>query len=93
MNEEREPQARRRHGGWERRAREERVGARTASAAAAEGRLQEDEDEESALHVAMLDPPAAFESGDSLADRSPPGMVRSNLSPRKAPLRWTLQQP
>ena len=34
--------------GWERRAGEDRVGARTVSAAAAEERLQEDEDEESA---------------------------------------------
>ena len=41
----------------------------------------------------MLDPTAALESGDSFADRSPPGMVRSNLNLRKAPLRWTPQQP
>ena len=37
--------------------------------------------------------PAAFESGDRFADRSPPGIARSNLDPRKTSLRWTSQQP
>ena len=41
----------------------------------------------------MLAHPAALESGDSFADRSPPGMERSNLNPRETSLRWTPQQP
>ena len=40
-----------------------------------------------------LGPSAALERGDSFADRSPPGMARSNRSPRKTSLRWTPQQP
>eukprot|EP00959_Pyramimonas_sp_CCMP1952_P167391 3498567-Pyramimonas_sp.AAC.1 len=35
-------------------------------------------------------PPAAIESGDGFASRSPPGMARSNLS---TPLRCPHQQP
>ena len=41
----------------------------------------------------MMDPPAALECADNIADRSPPGMAKSNLSPRGASLRWTHQQP
>ena len=38
-------------------------------------------------------PPGAFESGVSLADRSPPGMVRSKMNLRRSRLRWTPPQP
>ena len=45
----------------------------------------------------MLDPPAALESGDTFAFRSPPrgtpGMIRSSLSPRRTSQCWTPQQP
>ena len=40
-----------------------------------------------------LDPPAALESGDTFTDRSPPGMARSNLNPRRTSLCWTPEQP
>eukprot|EP00959_Pyramimonas_sp_CCMP1952_P187859 3927866-Pyramimonas_sp.AAC.1 len=32
------------------------------------------------------------ESGDSSADRSPPGAARSHGGPRGTPLRWTSQE-
>ena len=38
-------------------------------------------------------PPAALESGDSFADRSPPGIARSNLNLGMASLRSAPQQP
>ena len=41
----------------------------------------------------MVDPPAALESDDNFADRSPTMMVRSNLSLRRTSLCWTPQQP
>ena len=31
--------------------------------------------------LTVLGPPAGLENGDSFADRSPPGMARSNLGP------------
>ena len=54
-----------------------------------DGEVQSD----SKYDVIPLGPPAGFESGDSFTDRSPPGMARSNLSPRRASLRWPPQQP
>ena len=37
--------------------------------------------------VTALDPPGAHESSDGFADRSPPGMAKSNLSLRSASFR------
>ena len=34
--------------------------------------------------LTVLGPPAGLENGGSFADRSPPGMARSNLNPRVA---------
>ena len=47
----------------------------------------------SGYHLTLLDPPAALESGDSFADRSPPRMARSHLGLGRASLCWTPQQP
>ena len=48
---------------------------------------------ESGYDVTALGPPEPLERGESFADRSPPGMARSNLSLGMTPLRWAPQQP